>query len=135
MTNEQNAPDLSQMLSKVMSNPQAMAMFSSLLGTQMNPSDDRHREDRHDRDCDNRCRDDGYERCEGCHRHEDADFHDGCKDDKPILPPAKRSCAQENRRRLLMALRPYLPPERCQALDRILMIAEALALLQSEKRQ
>ena len=120
MGNEPSMPDLSQIFSKVMANPQAMAMLSSLMGnTQKTES----------RACD-------PQPCEK--RHADLEVPcqptNPCEEEKKILPPKKASCTGENRKRLLQALKPYLSPERCEALDRILMIAEALSLLQSEKR-
>lgn len=110
--NETNTqlPDFSQMLSKVMANPQAAAMFSSLLGSTA-----------------------PKEKCED--RDEEKGEREHKDDEQKILPPKGGQCStRERRKRLLLALKPYLSPERCQAIDRILMITEALSLLQSEKR-
>ncbi len=110
---EQNtSPDLSKLLSSVMSNPGAMNMLSSLLGGM---SGDK-KEEKATLSRQN-------EKCEEKH------LPPPC-----ALPQDKELTANEKRRQLLLALKPFLSPERRQALDRILMISEALALLQSEKR-
>lgn len=101
-------PDLSGMLSKIMANPDAVAMLSSLLGNQMPkaPQDEKSNEKT----------DDETQACS-----------------LPV-PKAKENPTREKRRRLLLALKPFLSPERCSAIDRILMITDAMSLLQSEKR-
>ena len=100
-------PDISQMLSKIMANPQATAMLSSLLGG-MKPQKE-HPQDE-------------------CKENYDAK-------EQTILPPKpSEDSVREKRKQLLLALKPYLSAERCQAIDRILMITEALSLLQTEKR-
>ncbi len=99
-------PDLSGILSKVMSNPQAMGMLSSLLGNMQSEKKEKHEEEKREE------------------THEER-----------LLPPKPgRNSQNENRKQLLLALKPFLSPERRQALDRILMISEALSLLQTEKR-
>ena len=104
------APDISQMLTKIMSNPQATAMLSSLLGGAKPPDKEERKEK--------------PKESEECFDKE-----------QTILPPKNEECSpRERRKRLLLALKPYLSPERCQAIDRILMITEALSLLQTEKR-
>lgn len=99
-------PDLSGMLSKVMANPDAVAMLSSLLGNQMPKMKDEEKK-------------------------EDAE-------EKEVIalpaPRAKENSTREKRRRLLLALKPFLSSERASAIDRILMITDALSLLQNEKR-
>ena len=51
--------------------------------------------------------------------------------EKPPIPLSKpTSTADENRRRLLMALKPFVSQGRRHAIDKILMITEALSLLQ-----
>ena len=103
-------PDLSEMLSKVMANPQAVSMLSSLLGNQIGdtaPKDEA------------REKDERREKTEGS---------------ALPMPIAKENPSREKRRRLLLALKPFLSPERCAAVDRILMITDALSLLQNEKR-
>ena len=90
-----------------MSNPQAAAMLSTLLSGAVP-----HKE-------------------EPIKETESFDFKE-----QSILPPKPtEDSMREKRKRLLLALKPYLSPERCQAIDRILMITDALSLLQSEKRQ
>ena len=100
--------DLSGILAKVMSNPEAIGMLSSLLGGM-----------------------------KGFPPKADAPQTppQGCE--SILLPSPPCPCkgnAGENRKRLLLALKPYLSKERQAALDRILMISEALVLLRSEKR-
>ncbi len=101
------SPDLSGLLSKVMSNPNAMHMLSSLLG---GTPGEKHEEKQDVPPCE-------------------------CKTEEKLLPSChKEPSLKEKRRQLLLALKPFLSQERQQALDRILMISEALSLLQSEKR-
>ncbi len=51
--------------------------------------------------------------------------------EKPPTPlPKPTSTVDENRRRLLMALKPFVSQDRRHAIDKILMITEALSLLQ-----
>ncbi|MBO7170006.1 MAG: hypothetical protein J6W28_02385 [Clostridia bacterium] len=52
---------------------------------------------------------------------------------KEILPP-KASASFEDRKRLLLALKPFLSPERCQTVDMLLMILEAFSAFQKGKR-
>ena len=101
-----NMPDLSGILSKVMGNPEAMAMLSSLLGSQMPKIKEEKKE-------------------------EDADIKEAIALPAPQI---KEIPAREKRKRLLLALKPFLSSERASAVDRILMITDALSLLQSEKR-
>ena len=57
-----------------------------------------------------------------------------CKAEVSVPAPCEAKGKNEKRRQLLLALKPFLSPERRQALDRILMISEALSLLQKERR-
>ncbi len=104
-------PDLSGILSKVMSNPQAMGMLSSLLGNMQGEKQEKHEAEKHE-----------------------AEKHGEAREERILPPKPKPSSQSENRKQLLLALKPFLSPERRQALDRILMISEALSLLQNEKR-
>lgn len=95
------APDLSALLSGLTGNPQAMAMLSSLLGSMQAPPGNAE------------------------------EAHNAASEEKrPQTPPCreKGSPAEQNRRRLLLALKPYMSPARCQAIDRILMITDAIAM-------
>lgn len=103
--NDSPTPDLSGILSQVMSNPTAMNMLSSLLGGMGAEK--------------------SAEKKESCPP----------QTEEKILPPCpKELSAKEKRRGLLLALKPFLSAERQQTLDRILMISEALALLKSERK-
>ena len=104
-------PDLSGILSRVAENPQAMSMLGSLLGGM------------------------------------------GAKPSPPAEEPPKESSAeeepkgktvfmpspphiggkQEERRRLLLAIKPFLSPERRRALETLLPVLEALALFSPRK--
>ena len=94
--------DLSAMLTRVMSDPAAMGMLSSLLGGLRAgaPKEESHG---------------AKEKCEA-----------------PIV--CGTGARDKDRKALLLALKPFLSAERRQALDRIIMVSEALSLLRSEKR-
>lgn len=98
---DSRTPDLSGILSQISSNPNAMAMLSSLLGNMSPPPKKR------------------------------AEENDDCE--REILLP-KPSSSFEDRRRLLLALKPFLSPERCQTVDLLLMILEAASAFQKGKR-
>ena len=98
---DSHAPDLSSIISQISSNPNALAMLSSLLGN-MNPPQKRDEEEK-----------------ECCSRE---------------LALPKTSSSFEDRRRLLLALKPFLSPERCQTVDMLLMILEAFSAFQKGKR-
>ncbi len=104
-------PDLSGMLSKVMANPEALSMLSSLLGGAAKPPQkEEHCEKREESDCECKC--------------------------EVLLPEkrCKKDGIREERRRLLLALKPFLSKERCEAIDRIILITDTLSLLQTEKK-
>lgn len=135
MSDEQRMPDLSQLLSGVMANPQALSMLSSLLGNMGKsvppPMSEACREDPPEN---GNCRCPNDEECpmrKGCPAHS----HKPCCEEREsaLLPSCQKSAA-ENRKRLLEALKPYLSAERCRALERILTIAEALNALRSSKQ-
>ena len=106
-------PDLSGLLSRVTENPQAMSMLGSLLGgmsAKPPPSPPPEEPPKEDSAAEE-------------------------PREKPVfstLPP-HRGGKQEERRRLLLAIRPFLSPERRRALETLLPILEALALLLPRK--
>ena len=95
-------PDLSGILARVTENPQAMSMLASLLGG--SSKQERHEEEPHIR---------------------------GDGELLPALPPPKgqKSRRDEGRRRLLLALKPFLSKERCQVLETLLIVLDAISLL------
>jgi len=95
-------PDLSGILARVTENPQAMSMLASLLGG--SSKQERHEEEPHTR---------------------------GDGELLPALPPPKgqKSRRDEDRRRLLLALKPFLSKERCQVLETLLIVLDAISLL------
>ena len=126
-------PDLSGILSKVMSNPEALSMLSSLLGGAQKPPRDEDRCEKKEA-CD-REHDCGCDR--ECDRENDCRSDRECERECAVLLPEKRSkkdCVREERRRLLLALKPFLSKDRCEAIDRIILITDTLSLLQTEKR-
>ena len=97
---------LSDILSRVTENPQAMAMLSSLLGGVATAQKE-----------------------SGASQEE--------KEDMPVsATPAlarqhipHRDGKAEERRRLLLALKPFLSKERCQALETLITVLDAISLL------
>lgn len=99
-------PDLSGILARVTENPQAMSMLASLLGGTAKkemPVEDPRKE--------------------------------GDEELLPALMPQKahKSRKDEDRRRLLLALKPFLSKERCQVLETLLIVLDAISLLQKGK--
>ena len=99
-------PDLSGILARVTENPQAMTMLASLLG--------------------------------GASKKEEPREEIREKEDSQVLPAlmppkANRSKRDEERRRLLLALKPFLSQERCQVLETLLLILDAISLLPKGK--
>lgn len=97
-------PDLSSLLGKIMENPSALSMLTDALGGAIKgPSEKR------------------------------VEAAPGENDSVAALarpaPSAAKDPRQEDRRRLLCALKPFLSPERGEALDRILKASELLSLL------
>ena len=102
-------PDLSTILSRVTENPQAMSMLSSLLG--------------------------------GVGGTEKPQKEQGAEPAKETVADAKESVPAisairprgsrrgEDKRRLLLALKPFLSPGRQSALDTLLLVLEATSLL------
>ena len=95
-------PDLSGILARVAENPQAMSMLASLLGGA--PKKD---------------------------FSEDATPKTEEKDLLPAFIPQKsqKSKKDEDRRRLLLALKPFLSRERCQVLEALLLVLDTISLL------
>ena len=108
-------PDLSTIIARVSENPQAMSMLSSLLGGEGSKED--------------------------ALPHEEAPQHTNeTKDEEeasaPVLSPAvhpRRGGRHEDRRRLLSALKPFLSRERQNALETLLLVLEATAMLAPRK--
>ena len=105
-------PDLSEIISTVSSNPKALAMLSSLLGGAP------------------------IEKPEKPEEPKDTERTDACDDTLPSLPISrggKQHDKNEDRRRLLNALKPFLSPERRQAVNTLLIVLEGLSLLSAGK--
>lgn len=106
MSNGGTLPDLSTILSRVTENPQAMSMLSSLLGgmgdTENTQKKEPSKEDKTD-----------------------------TEESAPILSTVKPRGNRrgEDKRRLLLALKPFLSPARQSALDTLLLVLEATSLL------
>lgn len=101
-------PDLSGILSRVAENPQAMSMLGSLLGGMS---------------------------AKPASAPEEPPKETSAEQEKQVfmpLPPPKGG-KQEERRRLLLAIKPFLSPERRRALETLLPVLEALALLMPRK--
>ena len=111
MSEQGSFPDLSSIISRVTENPQALAMLSSLLGggnREMHPKEEAPPQSNADP-------------CE--------------KNELPvcITKEEKPNRRHEDKRRLLLALKPFLTHERRQALDTILIVWDALAMLPQRK--
>lgn len=108
MSDQGGLPDLSGMISRIAENPQAIMMLSSLLGggAKSVPSEEKHE-----------------------------DIVSEKKEEKkevPVFLPQKHGRLDE-RRRLLIALKPFLSKERKEALETLLIILDAVSLLPSRK--
>ena len=105
MSDGGNIPDLSGILARVTENPQALSMLASLLG--------------------------------GLSKKENAEEHAHKPEDGDLLPalmPQKqKSRKEEDRRRLLLALKPFLSRERCQVLETLILVLDAISLLPKGK--
>ena len=101
---ENRSPDLSGIISQISSNPKALAMLSSLLGNMG-----------------------------GSVPHKEADCHDECERSLPA-PRSHPHSSFEDRKCLLLALKPFLSPERCQTVDMLLMVLEAFSVFRKGKR-
>lgn len=115
MSEGERLPDLSTIIARVSENPQAMSMLSSLLGGEPPPVGEVPRTDAPQ----------GTEKAENA---EEASV-------TALAPTAKegRSRRHEERRRLLTALKPFLSKERQNALETLLLVWEATALLAPRK--
>ena len=99
-------PDLSGILARVTENPQAMTMLASLLGSTAKKEE----------------------------AHEEHREKDDLQALPALMPPKpQRSRRDEERRRLLLALKPFLSQERCQVLETLLLILDAISLLPKGK--
>ena len=107
MSDSGGLPDLSGILARVTENPQAMSMLSSLLGgAGESPKKENDSE-------------------ESKQEKEDA---------APVfMPKHGRGGKHEDKRRLLLALKPFLSPERQRALDMLLPLLEAITLFMPGK--
>lgn len=99
---EGGLPDLSGILARVTENPQAMSMLSSLLGGMGEKSPKEPPPDE-----------------KAPAEKEEA---------KPVFLPKPPKSKHEEKRRLLLALKPFLSPERQKALDMLLPLLEAISL-------
>lgn len=101
---EGGLPDLSGILSRVTENPQAMSMLSSLLGGMVEKPPKVDTPPKQDKEEE--------------------------KEATPVfLPKHERRGRHEDRRRLLLALKPFLTKERQRALETLLPVLEAIDLL------
>ena len=96
-------PDLSEMISTVTSNPKAMAMLASLLGNAPSGTPD------------------AQEKPTPCTEKKE--------DCLPCPKSSTKSNKNEDRKRLLTALKPFLSPERRQAVNTLLLVLEGVSLL------
>ena len=97
-------PDLSGILSQITANPKALSMLGALLNSAEMPKKE---EISRENDCDN-----------ACHGE--------------ICPPRRGACF-EDRKRLLLALKPFLSTERCQTVDMLLLVLEAFSAFRGGK--
>ncbi len=107
-------PDLSTILSRVSENPQAMAMLSSLLGDVKEAPTEKesHKEE--------------PLKEEGESKKDPPDAKEAMS--LPIPLHRGKGGKHEDRRRLLIALKPFLSAERRQALETLLLVLEATSL-------
>ncbi len=100
---EKSTPDLSALFSQISSNPKAMTMLASLLG---GASQQSPKEEHH---CEPAC------------------VSEIC------TTPSHRKICYEDRKRLLLALKPFLSPDRCQTVDMLLIVLEAFSAFRGGK--
>ena len=101
-------PDLSGILSKVMAHPEALSMLSSLLGGGGKPPPKE----------------------EHCEKREECDRECECA---VVLPEkrCKKDSIREERRRLLLALKPFLSKEKQSAVERMIRMLELTDVIRS----
>ena len=107
---KKSLPDLSEIIGAISGNPKALAMLSSLLG--------------------------GIETEKSTVEEKDTERKANNESPTPRLPAPIKGTPRgknEDRRRLLMALKPFLSHERCQAVDTLLLVLEGLSLLSMGK--
>ena len=105
MSEQGGFPDLSGILSRVTENPQAMSMLASLLGGATKKEEPR----------------------------EDPREKEDCQVISSPMPSKPHGKRDEDRRRLLLALKPFLSRERCQVLETLLLVLDAISLLPKGK--
>ena len=103
-------PDLSSLFSRVTENPQALTMLSSLLGGGMKNTSAK----------------------------EEDEQKNASEEEKKAMPvflaqEGRQNHRHEDKRRLLLALKPFLSQERRQALETILVVLDAISMLPQRK--
>lgn len=107
MSDSGGLPDLSGILARVTENPQAMSMLSSLLGGMAESTET---------------------------ENDPKEKKEEKRDAAPVfMPKHGRGGKHEDKRRLLLALKPFLSPERQRALDMLIPLLEAITLLMPGK--
>ena len=101
---ESKSPDLSAILSQISSNPKALSMLGSLLG--------------------------GI----GNNVLAPKEEHQESTHEELTVIHTEKHTSFEDRKRLLLALKPFLSPEKCQTIDVLLMVLEAFSVFQKGKR-
>lgn len=113
------APDLSAIISGLLSNPAAMSMLSSLLSGMGNSAS-----------------------ATAAGPPAQSASEGGAPIAPPPLPPASTAFApmagppvgaRDERAALLYALRPFLPPEKCEMIDGLLRILDLLTLIRGRR--
>ena len=102
-------PDLSTILSRVTENPQAMSMLSSLLGG-MSQADQVEKAKKEETDT-----------------KAEAESKESAPAMLAVKPRGNRKT--EEKKRLLLALKPFLSPQRQAALETLVLVLEATSLL------
>ena len=107
----QAMPDLSGMVSALLSNPAAMSIFSSLLS--------------------------GMGNAQHAQPSEASSAPAPLSAPSALLPPTgavgQGGAARDDRAALLLALRPFLPPDKCEMIDGLLRILDLLVLIRKRR--
>lgn len=98
------SPDLSALVGNLLSNPAALSMLTSLLGSAGQKP----------------------------HAPEPPPCEASCPPPPPVLPPAPQR-PKDERACLLDALRPFLSNERCEMIDTLLKILELMAVFRRRR--